>query len=150
MVRLFCCHNSKGKLGSRRLNVGDNVERPYGGFDMFLVWRGWGILSVVIAAAVVALSVLILSSVAQAVGFPVEAKSKAEFVVFGVSVLVAAVANWFAGKALNGKPGRELMDPVTGQRIVLRSKHDLFFVKMEYWSVPLALLGLFLIATAFS
>lgn len=56
-----------------------------------------------------------------------------------IAMFVAAAANWRIGKRLNGKPGRELIDAKTGERVLLQSRHDLFWIKMEYWSVPVAI-----------
>ena len=53
-------------------------------------------------------------------------------------LLAAAVVNWFVGIRLNNRPGRELIDAKTGERVVLRRRHSLFFVPMQWWSVPLA------------
>ncbi|MGU3358896.1 hypothetical protein ACLBWX_01040 [Methylobacterium sp. M6A4_1b] len=42
---------------------------------------------------------------------------------------------------MNGRPGRELIDPRTGERVVLRAWHTLFWIPMQYYSVLLLLLG---------
>lgn len=54
---------------------------------------------------------------------------------------MAAIVNWFVGVRLNNRPGRELIGTKTGQRVVLRRRNTLFFVPMQFWSVPLLVLG---------
>lgn len=56
--------------------------------------------------------------------------------------LVAAGVNWFVGTRPNGRSGWELIDAQTGQRIMLRRRHTLFWIPMQYYSVLLLLLGL--------
>ncbi len=43
------------------------------------------------------------------------------------------------GRRLNGGPGRVLTDQATGQTVVLRRRHSLFFIPMQWWSVSLAI-----------
>ena len=64
------------------------------------------------------------------------------FLAFSAGLFAAAAANWFIGRRLNGKPGRLLVDPATGEQVVLRRTHRLFWIKMEYWSVPVAIAAL--------
>ena len=98
-----------------------------------IIWSGWGILSAIIAAAGLLGSVLIDPPLARA-GIPTPT---------GVVLVwvVAAGFNWWLGKRLNGRPGRELADPRTGERVILRSRHTLFWIPMQYYSVLMVLLG---------
>ncbi|WP_426959477.1 hypothetical protein [Muricoccus radiodurans] len=104
-----------------------------------IVWRGWGILTVVIGPAVCVLVASLLSEwfggVPGFAGWPAV-----------LGLLAAAAANWSAGRWFNGRPGRELVDARTGQRVVLRQVNDLFWIPMQWWSVPIVLLA---IAVAF-
>lgn len=57
------------------------------------------------------------------------------------------VACWFAaalvygvGRWLDRQPGRAMIDKATGQEVVLRKKHALFFIPVRYW--PYIFLGL--------
>ena len=103
----------------------------------FVVFSGWGILTIpillVTAAAVTAAVQLSL----EAAGHPDLA-----FLAFSLGLFAAAGANWAVGRRLNSRPGRELVDPRTGERVLLQTRHRLFWIRMEYWSVPGAVLGL--------
>jgi hypothetical protein len=112
---------------------------------MFVVWKGWGILTILIVAVVSGLVTLGLSVALAATGLP-----KLEFAAMAIGLFVAAAANWYAGKYFNSGPGRELFDPKTGQTVILKRRHDLFFIKMEYWSVPVAIIGLFVLFAYFT
>lgn len=105
----------------------------------FIVWRGWGAMALPILAGTATAVFLILSVLTGALG--IQSKLVAGFAL-ALAMLVAAAANWRIGKRLNGKPPRELIDAKTGQRVLLQSRHDLFWIKMEYWSVPVALAAL--------
>ena len=95
-----------------------------------LIWRGWGILTIAIVAlvggAVVVISNALLAGTGRYMGLALVA-----------GLLAAAVVNWFVGKRLNRGPARELVDEATGERLVLRRSHDLFFIPMQWWSVLL-------------
>lgn len=104
---------------------------------MFLVWSGWGILVLPIvfgtAVAVGALLQWALTAASRPdLAFLV-------FLAFSAGLFAAAAVNGQIGRRLNSRPGRELLDPKTQQRVVLRRVHRLFWIRMEYWSVPVAL-----------
>jgi hypothetical protein len=58
-----------------------------------------------------------------------------------IGLLAAAAANWWVGNHLNNNPGRELIDPKTGGRVILRRRHTLFWVPMQYYSALLVLVA---------
>jgi len=109
---------------------------------MFLIiWRGWGILVPVLVFVVGFLPLAIADAVLGHARYSEITKPLTFF-----SLLAAAGAIWVVGRALNGVPGRVLIDPATNQPIVLRRRHDLFFIPMQWWAVPLvlgAIVGLF-------
>lgn len=98
-----------------------------------IIWSGWGMLSALIAGAALVSSVLLDPALAR-MGIPTPT---------GVVLawLVAAFANWSLGKRLNQGPGRELIDPRTGERVILRGRHTLFWIPMQYYSVLMLILG---------
>jgi hypothetical protein len=63
------------------------------------------------------------------------------------SQAVAAVAIWVVGKKLNGKPGRIMVDQATGETVELKSKHSLFFIKMEYWAFVVTAIAIAFVVT---
>jgi hypothetical protein len=66
-----------------------------------------------------------------------------------VGLLVAAVILWPLGRRLNGGEQRQLVDPKTGQTFVVRKEHSLFFVRMEYWAVSLAVVAVIVFVSSF-
>ncbi|KQP40055.1 hypothetical protein ASF49_21355 [Methylobacterium sp. Leaf104] len=98
-----------------------------------IIWSGWGMVSALIGGAALVISVLLDPALAR-LGVPTPT---------GVVLvwLAAAFANWTLGIRLNGRPGRELIDPRTGERVVLRARHTLFWIPMQYYSVLMLLLG---------
>ena len=101
---------------------------------MLFIWSGWGIL---VLPVVFCTPILVGASgglALRAIGHP-----ELTFLAVSLGLFAAAAANWFVGRRLNGKPPRELVDPATNERVLLRSLHKLFWVRMEYWSVPVAL-----------
>jgi hypothetical protein len=65
--------------------------------------------------------------------------------VYGVAVLAAAAANWIVGRRWNGTEHLKPWDIKGALRF--RRDHTLFNAPMELWSFPLAVLGVWLIAT---
>lgn len=98
-----------------------------------IVWRGWGILVVFIAGAAVAL--------VQVLGNALLGEAAARYGdrLPALGLLLAAPPIWLLGRRLNGRGARTLVDQETGEQVVVRPNHSLFFVKMEYWAVTLAL-----------
>jgi hypothetical protein len=62
-----------------------------------------------------------------------------------LGTLLGACLVWLLALWLD-KPGRELTDPKTGEIVVLKRKHSLFFVPMKYVAILMAViaLGIFL------
>lgn len=98
-----------------------------------IIWSGWGMLSALIAGAGLIGGVLLDPALAR-LGIPTPTKMILVWV-------VAAGFNWWLGTRLNDRPGRELLDPRTGQTVILRSRHTLFWIPMQYYSVLMVLLG---------
>ncbi|GJD95871.1 hypothetical protein [Methylobacterium iners] len=98
-----------------------------------IIWSGWGALTALIAGAALFGSILLDPALAR-LGVPTPT---------GVVLVwvAAAVLNWILGTRLNNRPGRELVDPRTGQVVVLRPRHTLFWIPMQYYSVLLLLIG---------
>jgi hypothetical protein len=68
-----------------------------------------------------------------------------------IGALGAAAAVWFVGKKFNDPAkNRVMVDKATGQEFIISQNHSLFFIKMQYWAIPLALLGVILLVTLIS
>ena len=84
-----------------------------------VIWRGWGILSLVIGVLGGLLGVLLHGVMpARLAG--------------ALGLTLAAVVNFFVAQALN-KPRREAYAD---------NLHSLFWIPMEWWSVPMLVLAL--------
>jgi hypothetical protein len=97
---------------------------------MMIVWRGWGILTLVIAAVSLGLVGMMTPVPQDAWTFRWHA---------AVALLIGAVVNFFVGWQLNRRSGRLHIDGVTGLRFKQRTRHDLFFIPIEYWTVAFVL-----------
>lgn len=101
-----------------------------------IIWTGLGFI-----VAVVAFLMLVLTE------FSVEAffKDQSYYQTHGWPKLVAlAVAGLIVlalGKRLNTKAGKVLIEKDTGKELILKKKHSLFFIDMEYWGYILFVLG---------
>lgn len=110
-----------------------------------IIWRGWGILAALIPAAVFILFVAVFGLLAAVFGAKGAAVANSPYMGL-LMVLVpgacSAALVWWLGRKLNSGPTRELVDPKTGQRVVLRKEHSLFWIPMQWWAIPIALIVL--------
>jgi hypothetical protein len=94
-----------------------------------VVWRGWGLLTVGIAAAALAVAEL-TAGAADPAGLRAR---------LGAVLLVGAAANLWLGRRLNTRPARVMIDTRAARRVLVRPRNDLLFVPMEYWSAAFVL-----------
>ncbi|MBP2656325.1 MAG: hypothetical protein H6Q73_3894 [Firmicutes bacterium] len=104
-----------------------------------LIWRGKGILTVVIAVV----STIVIQILVDAIWG--QGASRGHTWPVALSMFIAAILNWFAGKHFNKNSERILLDPTTGQEVRVVSTHSLFWIRMEYWSVVGVALGLLML-----
>lgn len=90
-----------------------------------IVFSGWGSIVGLFGAGLVA---MLIESTTGSLG--------AATVLAGV---VLAGFGWW----VNGLPGRELVDPDTGEAVVLRTRHTLFWIPIQYWGLVLVPAGFF-------
>lgn len=101
---------------------------------MILVWRGWGVVVIAIG--------FVWATVAIAVAGLIHADEAASGAILGLSMVPAGITTWFVGRRMNRDAARVMVDPTTGERVVLRREHSLFFVPVEWWGPILAVLGI--------
>ena len=104
-----------------------------------IVWSGLGFL-----VGVVAFGCLVLSEALSEFWMQDERYYQEHGWPKLAAFLVAAAIVWPLGRVLNRKQqGRELLDPATGQRVLLQSGggHTLFFIPVQYWAPILAAAG---------
>ena len=87
-----------------------------------IVWQGFGFL-----AALIPVGLLILSTI---LGIDKNIKFSDEII-----LLLSAVIVWLLGRKLNTKPAKILIDPKTNQEVIMKSKHAMFWIPMEYYAV---------------
>jgi len=94
-----------------------------------LIWKGLGFLVVVIAFVGMFASQFIFDKLFGSGYYEAQAWPKMAGCVAG------AVAIWFLGTYLNSRPGRVFIDKQTGQEVLYKKRHDLFFIPMQWWSI---------------
>lgn len=92
-----------------------------------IVWRGWGVLALLIAAAG--------GGLGTGLGVALGGATDHANVGTGVGLMVAAVVIWIVGKRMNAP--RLGFDSITGQPVVYRNQHALLFIPMQFWG-PIA------------
>ena len=101
---------------------------------MFVVawWRGWG--CVVVPVVFVALCLAILAT--DALGVYLYTTN-----VIGFFLILSGIVTWFLGKRMNRDRERRLIDPATGEEVVVRNDHSLFSIRVEWWAPVLIVVG---------
>ncbi|WP_019637128.1 hypothetical protein [Paenibacillus fonticola] len=102
-----------------------------------IIWKGWGILNVVVFGIVLA----IVQGILSAIGLGETDSQLPLALIFIVSGMII----WFLGKALNANSGKILVDPETGEQYRMGTQHSLFFIPMHYWGLIGLVLGLYFI-----
>ena len=97
------------------------------------VWRGWGIVVVFIA--------FLCSLVAELItrGLAGRGYWETHSYPLAMALLGAAALIWWADGRLYARGDkRTLVDEKTGERVTLAPRHELFFVRMKWWSLVCA------------
>lgn len=55
--------------------------------------------------------------------------------------VVTGLALWFLGRRMNADSKRIVIDTETGEEIALDRSHSFFFIKMQYWAIPMLILA---------
>ena len=98
-----------------------------------LIWTRWGIVvaGIVLLAGVAA---VLLASVMHITG-------RSAALLFYAALIPAGVATWYIGKGLNRDAVQELINPQTGQPVLLKNYHTFFFVRVEWWGPVMTVIG---------
>jgi hypothetical protein len=100
-----------------------------------IIWQGLGFLAFLVPVLIAILFEGIFDKIYGA-GF-----TNRHTWIWGVSMMVGAALTYVLARYLAAKPARELIDPKTGETIVLRKKHTLFWIPLEYCAVILVVAG---------
>ena len=65
--------------------------------------------------------------------------------VIGFFLILAGAVTWFVGKRMNRDRERRLVDPATGEDVILRDDHSLFSIRVEWWAPVMIVLGAILL-----
>ncbi|WP_271783467.1 hypothetical protein [Aquimarina algiphila] len=95
---------------------------------MILIWKGRGILTVLVLAATFFILLFALSNDYAQYGF-------------ALPLIVSGLFSIVLGHKWNSSP-KPSIDPKTGEQIVLRNQHTIFWMNMEYWGFLLLILGI--------
>jgi predicted membrane metal-binding protein len=95
-----------------------------------IVWSGRGIFSIL---------VLIVTFVLCAIIFP---NDKMDYGIV-TSLFVTAIFSWVFGKKWNNLL---FIDEETGQKIIIKSNHGIFWIKMQYWGIIFGIIGIIILA----
>ncbi len=98
---------------------------------MLIVWSGYGFLAFLLPLV----TVFATTALANAKGGPLY--STLHHWPAAVGVLLGAVLVYLASLKLTAT-GRTLVDPATGQAVVLRKRHTLFWIPLQFWAIILA------------
>ncbi|PWT73075.1 MAG: hypothetical protein C5B59_14140 [Bacteroidetes bacterium] len=100
-----------------------------------VIWKGYGILALVIAIAIGALTSYAFSKIGST-----------EDLGAAVGALISAIVIWVVGNKLNSPAkARTMVDKQTGQEVTVKPNHSLFFIKMQYWAFIIGAIGLVLL-----
>jgi hypothetical protein len=91
-----------------------------------IIWKGYGLLVAVYAIVGFVSGVLFSNAIGTDHTWPV-----------ALSLSLAAAANYFTAKKFESK-SKILIDPETGQQVILENDNSLFFIPMKYWTYIIA------------
>ena len=93
-----------------------------------IIWKGWGILGVLIP---VLLSISVDATTDSMLGVNMYKNSTwAMPLVLALSAIIV----YFVGYKLNNKPGKIVIDPENNERIELKTVHSIFWIPLQYWA----------------
>jgi hypothetical protein len=92
-----------------------------------IIWSGAGILVPVIFAADLAIFAFVNTHV--------HLEGSLGWLPFCAILFLSAIGLWYLSKALDKGSSRELFDPKTGEKVILKKRHTFFFIPMKAWAV---------------
>lgn len=102
----------------------------------FLVWQGLGAFALAIPFLMVVVAFLAVTAI-----FGAETASRFGAAVSGAALLASSAILWTMAKRLAARPVRTLVDKETGEEVVLREQHTMFWIPIRYWAIFYAGLG---------
>ncbi len=99
---------------------------------MFVVWSGYGFLALLIPVGLMLAGQFGMDAMLGG-GWYTGHKAAA-----AVVLMVAAALVWIVGVKLNSDQGRVLVDPQTQEQVVLKRRHTIFWIPMQWASAFIA------------
>ena len=118
-----------------------SLENLLGKDGRMFIWRGWGIL-VLLIVFLISLAGNLLCDLLAGKGY-----WELHSWPFASALLVAGGLIWAVDSYLSKKPERTLVDEKTGQRVTLVHKSDFFFIRMRWWGLISAAAGVLIFIT---
>lgn len=109
---------------------------------MLIIWRGAGAMVLLIGIVACLFTNIVTSRVFEENNY-FQSHLWPKLAALGIT----AVSCWFLGRYLNSRPPQIVTDEATGQEIEVKPQHELMFIKMEYWGLVFAFIGLVLLVT---
>lgn len=107
---------------------------------MILIWKGWGILNIVIVGVLF----FAVNALLALVGLDaIDSRLPT-----ALALIVSGMIIWYLGKYFNAKSDRVFIDQETGETFRMGTQHNLFFIPMHYWGPIGMLIGLVCIIEA--
>ena len=111
-----------------------------------IIWRGMGVLALIIAVVV---NLIVNETANSMFGIPDGFKHyrDAHKVIWVVGMGLSALVCWYFGNWLESREiqnGKVVIDKESGQEIRLISRHDMFWIPVKWWSVIRLATGLWL------
>lgn len=103
-----------------------------------IIWSGMGFLVVLLGIA----GLIAGGFLGSAIGHPGAG--------LGIGGFIAAAANWGLCKVIYPKQPQVLVNPSTGQQVLIKPSHSLFFIPMPVWTWLMAAGGALLLVVGFS
>ena len=110
-----------------------------------LIWKGYGFLAIIIPVMIF-IPVLMIVSVIAGSG----ASEEITGIGIAISLALSSFATWKVGKRFNGGDGKILIDPDTGEQVLLKLEHSFWFINLEYWGFLWGILSIFVLFALFA
>ncbi|WP_394747609.1 hypothetical protein [Spongiimicrobium salis] len=94
-----------------------------------IVWSGRGYVAVIVLLLSLFIAFKIVPETHKDLGF-------------ALGFLVTGVCSWILGNKWNTTSGRRVVDKRTGEEIILKGNHSLFWIKLQYWGIVFGVLTL--------
>jgi len=103
---------------------------------MFVVWSGYGFLALIIPVALMVAGQFGMDALLGGGWYSAHKAAAA------VVLMVAAALVWIVGVKLNSDQGRVLVDPQTQEQVVLKRRHTIFWIPMQWASAFIAAIAI--------